>query len=71
MNEDLIGDLWHVCVEHIPDDKRDDVSNDFINILLDHGIKESTLVGLKGVDPYLDTAIEYAIDEEYEDDFDV
>jgi len=64
MNEEQIGDLWQVAVEHLPEAKRDDVANDFINVLLDHGIKESILVALKGVDPHLDSAIEYAIDEE-------
>jgi len=64
MNEEQIGDLWQVAIEHLPNDKRDNVATDFINVLMDHGIKESTLVALKGVDPHLDGAIEYAIDDE-------
>jgi hypothetical protein len=39
--------------------------------LLDYGIKESVLDSLLGVDPYLDNAIEYAIDgEEIEEEYD-
>ena len=64
MNEDIIADLWHVTIEHIPQDKREDVATDFVNVLLDYDIKESTLEALKGIDPYLDGAIDYAIDDE-------
>ena len=71
MKEDLIADLWTVVVEHIPEKQRADVDADFVNTLLDYGIKDSVLESLQGIDPYLDDAIEYAIDgEEIEDDED-
>lgn len=71
MKEDLIADLWTVVVEHIPEKHRPDVASDFVNTLLDYGIKESILESLMGVDPFLDSAIEYAIDgEEIEEDYD-
>jgi hypothetical protein len=71
MKEDLIADLWHVVIGHIPEKQRADVASDFVNTLLDYGIKESVLDSLQGVDPYLDEAIAYAIDgEEIEDDED-
>jgi hypothetical protein len=70
MKEDLIADLWHVVIEHIPEKQRKDVAADFVNVLVDHGVKDSVLDGLMGVDPFLDQAIEYAIDgEEVEDDY--
>jgi len=72
MKDDLIADLWTVIVEHIPEKNRKDVAADFVNTLLDYGIKESVLDSLMGVDPYLDQAIEYATDgEDYseEEDF--
>ena len=69
MKEDLIADLWNVVVEHIPEKHRPDVASDFVNTLLDYGIKDSVLESLQGIDPYLDDAIEYAIDgEEIEED---
>jgi hypothetical protein len=69
MKEDLIADLWNVMVEHIPEKYRKDVATDFVNTLMDYGVKESTIEGLQGIDPYLDEAIEYVIDgEEIEDD---
>jgi hypothetical protein len=73
MKDDLIADLWSVIVEHIPEKHRADVAADFVNTLLDYGIKESVLESLMGVDPFLDTAIEYAIDGEEiaeEEDYD-
>jgi len=69
MKEDLIADLWTVIIEHIPEKHRKDVAADYINTLLDYGVKDSVLESLQGVDPYLDQAIEYAIDgEEIEED---
>jgi hypothetical protein len=60
-----------VVIGHIPEKQRADVASDFVNTLLDYGIKESVLDSLQGVDPYLDEAIAYAIDgEEIEDDSD-
>jgi hypothetical protein len=59
-----------VIIEHIPEKHRQDVASDFVNTLLDHGIKESVLEELIGVDPHLDEAIEYSIDgEEIEDSY--
>jgi hypothetical protein len=64
MKDDLIADLWTLVVEHISEKNRKDVAADFVNTLLDYGIKESVLKSLIGVDVYLDDAINYAIDGE-------
>ena len=64
MKDDLIADIWTLVIEHIPEKHRKDLAADFVNTLLDYGIKESTLKSLLGVDAYLDTAIEYAVDGE-------
>ena len=69
MKEDLIADIWTIVVEHIPEKQRKDVAADFVNTLIDHGVKDSILDSLLGVDPYLDTAIEYATDgDDYSED---
>jgi len=73
MKEDLIADIWNLMIEHIPEKSRKDVASDFINTLLDYGIKDSTIESLLGIDPYLDDAISYSIDgeeimDEYDDD---
>ena len=64
MNEDLIADIWTIVIEHIPEKARKDVAADFVNTLLDYGIKESVLASLIGVDSYLDQAIDYVVDGE-------
>jgi hypothetical protein len=64
MKDDLIADLWNIVSEHIPEKQKKDVAADFVNALLDHGIKESILDNLLGIDPFLDQAIEYATDGE-------
>ena len=69
MKEEMISDIWTLMVEHIPEKARSGVAADFVNTLLDYGIKDSVLESLQGIDPYLDDAINYAIDgEEIEDD---
>jgi len=68
MKEDLIADIWTLVIEHIPEKHRKDLAADFVNTLLDYGIKESVLQSLQGVDGYLDDAIDYAIDGEDIDD---
>ena len=70
MKEDLIADIWTLVIEHIPEKHRKDLAADFVNTLLDYGIKESVLQSLLGVDGYLDDAINYAIDGEDVDDED-
>lgn len=62
MNEDFIADIWSLFGDQIPEKLRKEAANDFINILLDHGIKDSTLENLLSIDPYLDDAINYVID---------
>ena len=70
MKEDLIADIWNTFIEHVPEKAKKDIAYDFINVLLDNGVKESVLEGLIGVDSHLDAAIDYAIDggEGYEDE---
>lgn len=78
MKEDMIADLWTAVAEHLPEKQKKDAAAEFINVLLDYNIKDSTLESLHGVDSYLDQAIDYAIDgenikddeEDYNDDYD-
>ena len=64
MNEDLIADIWTTMIERLPEKVKADAAMEYVNLLLDHGIKESALANLEGIDPHLDVAIEYAIDGE-------
>ena len=64
MKEDLLADIWNVMIENIPEKNRKDVAFDFVNTLMDYGVKESVVEGLQGIDPNLDEAIDYALDSE-------
>jgi len=48
---------------------RDERAFDFVNVLLDYGIKESVLSSMLGIDPHLDEAIEYSLDSEDEAEY--
>ena len=61
MKADLIGDIWSVTSEHIPEKMKADVAQEFVTVLLDYGISESVLEGLLGIDTHLDSAVEYAV----------
>lgn len=67
MKADLIGDIWSVTSEHVPEKLKADVAQEFVTILLDYGISESVLEGLLGIDAHLDNAVDYAIDDEDKD----
>lgn len=67
MKDELIADIWTLVVEHIDEKYRKDVAADFVNTLMDYGIKESVIDSLRGIDTYLDTAVDYVLDgEEFE-----
>lgn len=68
MKDELIADIWNTFADHISEKTRKDVAYDFVNVLLDNGIKESVLEDLLGIDPYLDDAINYSIDNEGADE---
>jgi len=70
MNQDLLADLWNLMSEHIPEKEKESVAQEYINLLLDYGVSESTVEGLFGIDTYLDGAVEYALDEQDDDDSD-
>jgi hypothetical protein len=69
MKEALITDIWTVLVEHLSERQRKNAAVEYVNVLQDHGIKETMLESLVGVDPYLDFALEAVMDDE-DDDYD-
>ena len=70
MSPELLADIWNTFSDHVPEKAKADIAQEYITILLDYGIAESDLQSLSGIDTYLDTAIEYAIDEEVIEDDD-
>lgn len=70
MNSNILADIWNVLSDKIPEKEKADAAQEYINTLLDYDIPESTLEGMLGIDTYLDAALEYALDDESEDDVD-
>jgi hypothetical protein len=68
MNESLIADIWTLILEVLPEKHKENLSTEYVTLLLDNGISESTMTKLLGVDPYLDGAINSVIIDEDEDD---
>ena len=69
MNHELLADLWNVTADRIPEKYKADVEQEFVTTLLDYGINESVIEQLTGIDTYLDTAIEYAVDEDGDEEW--
>lgn len=72
MKETLIADIWTLILEVVPEKHKENLSTEYVTLLLDNGISESTITKLLGVDPYLDGAINSVIidDEDSDEDED-
>ena len=71
MNTEFLADLWSTIVDYVPENKRKDLAYNYVNLLTDFDVPASTIEGMMGIDSHLDNAIEYAMDQsedsEYED----
>lgn len=68
MDEHVIIDLWTLFLEYIPERSRNSAANEYIEVLLENGVKEDTLLDLTGIDKYLNAAILHTISENEEND---
>ncbi len=66
----IILDLWELIVEHIPNNKREDVANKVVKIFADAGFEDTEFETVRGEDPYLDAAIDNIKEEIDEDEYD-
>lgn len=67
MEEDLIIEVWDVFKEYISDKNKEVAANHFVDMLLGKDVEVSVLKGLIGYDPFLDDAIELALEDEEQD----
>ena len=70
MNDTQIGEIWTLFKEYI---RKEDISvaaESFVDLLADFNIKDKVLEGALGVDPDLDTAIEYYLEDDTEEEYD-
>lgn len=74
MDESLIGEVWDIFKDYIPEKSKDIAANQYVDFLLGKDIELEELENFLGYDPNLDTAINAVIEqeeefEEEEDDF--
>ena len=70
LNETQIGDIWLLFADYIDKKQLDLVAERYVDLLADHGVSDKVLQSATGVDETLDSAIEYYLDEETDEDDD-
>lgn len=68
MNDTQIGEIWVFFKEYL---RKEDISiaaEAFVDLLADFNIKDKVLQGAVGFDPDLDSAIEYYLEDDSEDE---
>jgi hypothetical protein len=64
LNETQIGDIWLLFSDFIDKKQMEAVAERYVDLLADHGVSDKVMQGASGVDPILDQAIDYYMDEE-------
>jgi hypothetical protein len=67
LNETQIGDIWLLFSEYIDKKQIEMAAERFIDLLADYGVSDKVLQSATGVDGNLDQAIEYYLDDDYDD----
>jgi len=70
LNETQIGDIWLLFSDFIDKKQMEAVAERYVDLLADHGVSDKVMQGASGVDPILDQAIDYYMDEDDSDDHD-
>lgn len=68
LNETQIGDIWLLFADYIDKKQLELVAERYVDLLADHGVSDKVLQNATGVDDTLDSAIEYYLDEDSEDE---
>jgi len=68
LNETQIGDIWLLFADYIDKKQLELVAERYVDLLADHGVSDKVLQSATGVDDTLDSAIEYYLDEDAEDE---
>jgi hypothetical protein len=68
LNDTQIGDIWVLFSDFIDKKQIEAVAERYVELLADFGVPDKTMQHSMGVDPVLDQAIEYYLDEPDEDD---
>ena len=64
LNETQIGDIWLLFSDFIDKKQMEAVAERYVDLLADHGVSDKVMQSAAGVDPILDQAIDYYMDED-------
>jgi hypothetical protein len=67
LNESQIGDIWLLFSDFMDKKQVESAAERYIDLLADYGVTDRVLSASTGVDPVLDQAIDYYLDEEDSD----
>lgn len=72
LNETQIGDVWLMFADYLDKKQIETVAERYVELLADYGVSDRVLQNSTGVDPVLDQAIAYYLEdsEQESDDFD-
>ena len=71
MNEEQISDIWSLFKPYLDKKQIDIIAEKFVDLLADYGIDDITFKDSLGTDSDLDSAINYYLDlDEDDDDYD-
>jgi len=68
MTEEQITDIWNILREYIDKKQLDLAAEKYVDVLADYGTSDETFKDLLGNDRYLDNAINYYLELDYEND---
>jgi hypothetical protein len=70
LNETQIGDIWLLFADYVDKKVVESVAERYVDLLADFGVGDRVMQAATGVDSVLDSAIEYYLDEESDEDDD-
>ena len=70
LNETQIGDVWLLFADYIDKKQIDVVADRYVELLADYGVRDRILQNATGVDPVLDHAIAYYLENDDDTDED-
>ena len=70
LNESQIADIWIMFKEYIDKKQLDIVAEKYVDLLADYGVSDDVLEEVIGTDNELDDAINYYLENDYDDGYD-
>lgn len=68
MSEEEVIDVWNLFKEYIDKKQLELAAEHYVDLMVDYGVSDEELVSVLGHDTVLDSAINYYLDDDNEDD---